>query len=404
MQGLGAAILAPAALSMVTNMFQEGAERNKALGIWGAVSGSGGAAGVLLGGVLTEYLGWEWVLWVNVPIAILTALLAPRLLDESRRESEVKRFDALGAITVTAGLSLLVFALVDTLNAGWGSTQTLSLLAISAVLLAAFVVIERRSVDPLVPFRIFRLRTLTGANIVGLLIGASLFAMFFFLSRYMQEVLGYSALDAGLSYLPLAIVIIVSAGGAAQLVTKLGFKAVLATGLVLIMIAPMPAASANALRQSSPTTAPCRRSARSTWQRHCCARVRRSSRASGTARHGRGCRHGRASRRGCAQGRGGARRGGIGRGRRSRRRGGDAAVSRGLAVCHAATLQTARGVPSAIIDEADERDAAILVSGTRGQSQLASALLGSSTEALVNYAGRPVLLVPAPALTGPLAI
>ena len=237
MQGLGAAILAPAALSMVTNMFHEGAERNKALGIWGAVSGSGGAAGVLLGGVLTEYLGWEWVLWVNVPIAIVTALLAPRLLVESRRESEVKRFDALGAITVTAGLSLLVFALVDTLNAGWGSTQTLSLLAISAVLLAAFIVIERRSVDPLVPFRIFRLRTLTGANVVGLLIGASLFAMFFFLSRYMQEVLGYSALDAGLSYLPLAVVIIVSAGGAAQLVTKLGFKAVLATGLVLIMIA-----------------------------------------------------------------------------------------------------------------------------------------------------------------------
>ncbi len=236
-QGLGAAILAPSALSMVTNMFAEGAERNKALGVWGAVSGSGGAAGVLLGGVLTEYLGWEWVLWVNVPIALIAALLAPRLLEESRRESEVRKFDALGAITVTAGLSLLVYALVDTLNAGWGSTQTITLLGISAALLGAFVLIERRSIDPLVPFRIFRLRTLTGANVVGLLIGASLFAMFFFLSRYMQEVLGYSALDAGLSYLPLAIVIIVSAGGAAQLVTRLGFKTVLATGLVLITIA-----------------------------------------------------------------------------------------------------------------------------------------------------------------------
>lgn len=236
-QGIGAAILAPSALSMVTNMFSEGAERNKALGVWGAVSGSGGAAGVLLGGVLTEYLGWEWVLWVNVPIAVIAALLAPRLLEESRRESDSPTFDVLGAITVTAGLSLLVFALVDTLNAGWGSTQTILLLSVSAVLIAAFVLIELRSRDPLMPFRIFRLRTLTGANVVGLLVGASLFAMFFFLSRYMQEVLGYSALDTGLSYLPLAVVIIASAGGAAQLVTRLGFKTVLVTGLTLIAIA-----------------------------------------------------------------------------------------------------------------------------------------------------------------------
>jgi EmrB/QacA subfamily drug resistance transporter len=236
LQGLGAALLAPSALATVTTMFAEGAERNKALGVWGAVSGSGGAAGVLLGGVLTEYLGWEWVLWVNVPIGIVAALLAPRLLQESRREAETRTFDALGAITVTAGLSLLVYALVDTINAGWGSSQTIGLLALSAALLAVFVITELRSRAPLMPFRIFRLRTLTGANVVGLLLGASLFAMFFFLSRYMQQVLGYDALKAGLSYLPLALAIIASAGVASQLVTKLGFKPVLVAGLVLITI------------------------------------------------------------------------------------------------------------------------------------------------------------------------
>jgi EmrB/QacA subfamily drug resistance transporter len=237
LQGLGAALLAPSGLSMVTNMFAEGSERNKALGVWGAVSGSGGAAGVLLGGVLTEYAGWEWVLWVNVPIGVIAAVLAPRLLIESRRETDLRHFDVLGAITVTAGLSLLVFALVDTINEGWGSTQTITLLALSLVLIVAFVLIESRSRDPLMPFGIFRRRTLTGANVVGLLVGAALFAMFFFLSRYMQQVLGYSALKAGLSYLPLALAIIISAGIASQLVTKLGFKPILLTGLGLITIA-----------------------------------------------------------------------------------------------------------------------------------------------------------------------
>jgi EmrB/QacA subfamily drug resistance transporter len=237
LQGLGAALLAPSALSMVTNMFAGGSERNKALGVWGAVSGSGGAAGVLLGGVLTEYAGWEWVLWVNVPIGVIAALLAPRLLVESRREGGTRHFDVLGAVTVTAGLSLLVYALVDTINAGWGSTQTLTLLAVSAALIATFVVIELRSAEPLMPFSIFRLRTLSGANVVGLLVGASIFAMFFFLSRYMQQVLGYSALKAGLSYLPLTIAIILSAGIASQLVTKLGFKPILITGLALVAIA-----------------------------------------------------------------------------------------------------------------------------------------------------------------------
>ena len=235
-QGLGAAMLAPSALSMVTNMFTEGAERNKALGVWGAVSGSGGAAGVLLGGLLTEYAGWEWVLWVNVPIVVIAALLAPRLLVESKVETKTRHFDALGAVVITTALSILVFALVDTVNAGWGSTQTIGLLALSFGLIVVFVAIEQRSVAPLVPFRIFRLRTLTGANVIGLLLGAALFSMFFFLSRYMQEVLHYSALKTGLSYLPLALVIIVSAGVASQLVTKIGFKPVLIAGLALITI------------------------------------------------------------------------------------------------------------------------------------------------------------------------
>jgi EmrB/QacA subfamily drug resistance transporter len=237
LQGLGAALLAPSALSMVTTTFAEGPQRNKALGVWGAVSGSGGAAGVLLGGVLTKYLGWEWVLWVNVPIGIVAAILAPRMLTESRKEAETRTFDALGAITVTAGLSLLVYALVDAVNAGWGSSQTIGLLALSGALIGVFVVTELRSRAPLMPFRIFRVRTLTGANVVGLLVGASLFAMFFFLSRYMQQVLGYDALKAGLSYLPLALAIIVSAGVASQLVTKLGFKPVLIAGMALITVA-----------------------------------------------------------------------------------------------------------------------------------------------------------------------
>jgi len=233
-QGLGAAILSPAALSIVATTFRDGAERNKALGVWGAVAGSGGAAGVLLGGVLTETLGWEWVLWVNVPIGIAAAAIAPSLIAESRDEGGVRTFDAAGAVTITAGLSILVYALVDANRAGWGSTQTIGLLALSALLLIAFVVVERRSRAPLVPFSIFRIRTITGANVAGILIGASLFSMFFFISLYMQQVLGYSPIKAGLSYLPLAVSIILSAGIASQLVTKVGFKPILATGMVLI--------------------------------------------------------------------------------------------------------------------------------------------------------------------------
>jgi EmrB/QacA subfamily drug resistance transporter len=233
-QGLGAAIVSPAALSILTNTFSEGAERNRALGIWGAVAGAGGAVGVLLGGILTSGLSWRWVLFVNVPIGIAAATFAPRLLPESRSGDEAQTFDIPGAVTVTAGLALLVYGVVQAVNDGWGSTATLLRLAGAAVLLVAFLVIELRQRHPIMPFSIFRLRTLRGANIVGLLIGMALFSMFFFISLYLQDVLHYSAIKTGISYLPLAVGIIVSAGGASVLVTRLGFKPTLIAGLVLI--------------------------------------------------------------------------------------------------------------------------------------------------------------------------
>jgi EmrB/QacA subfamily drug resistance transporter len=235
-QGLGAAIISPAALSIVTVLFRDGAERNKALGAWGAVAGSAGAAGVLLGGVLTEGLGWEWVLWVNVPVSLIALALTPGLIPESRSESAIRHFDAAGAVAITAGLSLLAYALLDASSAGWGSTKIISLLALSVALIVAFVWIELRSPAPLVPFGIFRLRTLTGANVVGVMLGASLFSMFFYISLYMQQVLGYSAIHAGLSYLPLALTIIVAAGLGGQLVTRFGFKPVLAAGMAFVSL------------------------------------------------------------------------------------------------------------------------------------------------------------------------
>ena len=233
-QGLGAAIVSPAALSIITTLFQDGSERNKALGVWGAVAGSAGAAGVLLGGILTDGLGWEWVLWVNVPVAAIALAFTPGLIPESRSTSVTRHFDAAGAVSITAGLSLLAYAFLDASSAGWGSTKIIGLLAGAVALIGIFVAIELRSKAPLVPFRIFRLRTLTGANTVGLLLGASLFSMFFFISLYMQQVLGYSAIHAGLSYLPLAVTIIIAAALGGQLVTRFGFKPILAAGMLFI--------------------------------------------------------------------------------------------------------------------------------------------------------------------------
>jgi len=236
-QGLGAAIASPAALSIVTTTFAEGSERNRALGIWGAVAGAGGAAGVLLGGVLTEWAGWEWVLFVNVPIAAFVVWQAPKRLLESRDEDERERtLDIPGAVTITAGLALLVYGLVDAVEAGWTSGTTIVRVAVALLLVAAFVVIESRTGRPLVPFSIFRNRTLRGANIVGLLTGMALFSMFFMITLYLQQVLGLDALDAGLAYLPLAVAIILAAGMAGQLVTRLGFKPVVIVGLVTVGI------------------------------------------------------------------------------------------------------------------------------------------------------------------------
>jgi EmrB/QacA subfamily drug resistance transporter len=233
-QGMGAAIVSPAALSIITNTFAEGADRNRALGVWGAVAGAGGAAGVLLGGVLTTGLSWRWVLFVNVPIGLFCAFVAPRVLPESREHGERRTFDIPGAVTVTAGLALLVYALVDAVHVGWGSTATIARLAGAAALLAAFIAIELRQRDPLMPLSIFRLRTLRGADTVALLIGMSLFSMFFFISLYMQQVLHFSPLHTGVAYLPLAVGIILSAGIASASVTRFGFKPVLFIGLLFV--------------------------------------------------------------------------------------------------------------------------------------------------------------------------
>ena len=233
-QGVGAAILAPAALALVTAIFSEGAERNKALGIWGAVAGSGAAAGVLLGGVLTSGLNWRWVLFVNVPVAIVAALIAPRLLSESRAQPSKRSFDLAGAISVSAGLAVLVYSLIEAQKVGWGTARTVALLALAVVLLGAFVVIELRTSAPLVPFGILRLRAVAGANAVAILVGAALISMFFFLTLYMQEVLGYSAIKAGISQLPLAGTIILAAGLAPRLVARIGPRPVIALGLSLL--------------------------------------------------------------------------------------------------------------------------------------------------------------------------
>jgi EmrB/QacA subfamily drug resistance transporter len=232
-QGLGAALISPAALSLVMTLFTEGSERNKALGVWGAVAGSGGAAGVILGGVLTEWLGWEAVLYVNVPIGLAAAFLAPRLLPEGREAAGTRSFDVAGAVTVTAGLAMLVYALVDANDAGWGSAQTLGLAAAALILLAVFVSIELRTPRPLAPLAIFRNRALRGANIVSIAMTMAFFPMFFFLTFYAQYVLGYEPIEAGFAQLPIALSIIVFAGVASQVVTRAGYKTTILIGLLV---------------------------------------------------------------------------------------------------------------------------------------------------------------------------
>lgn len=233
LQGIGAAFASPAALSLVTTIFAEGAERNRALGVWGAVAGAGGAVGVLLGGVLTQ-IDWRLVLFVNVPVAAVAIFAAPRVLPEGKDPHEMKGFDIPGAVSVTAGLGLLVYTMVKASQEGWGTTATIVRLAISVVLLLAFILIELRTKHPLLPFSIFRLRTLRGANIAGILLGMALFSMFLFISYYMQYILGFSPIKAGVAYLPLAVSIIISAGAASQLTTRIGFKPTLMAGMALV--------------------------------------------------------------------------------------------------------------------------------------------------------------------------
>jgi EmrB/QacA subfamily drug resistance transporter len=234
-QGLGAAILSPAALSIITTMFEEGSERNKALGIWGAMGGSGAAVGVLMGGVLTKWLGWEWIFFVNLPIGVGVLLVARSIVRESRVDAEERHFDALGAAVITSALVLLVYALTQANTNGWSSAKTIGVLGASAVLHVLFLVIEHRSQAPLVPLGIFgRLRTLTGANIVAFFLGGLTFAMFFMLSLYMQQVLGLSALQSGAGYLAVALTAVVSAGVAQAAVTKIGVKPALLFGLVMM--------------------------------------------------------------------------------------------------------------------------------------------------------------------------
>jgi EmrB/QacA subfamily drug resistance transporter len=232
-QGLGAAIVSPAALSIVTTLFPEGSERNKALGIWGAIGGSGAAVGVLAGGVLTKYLGWEWIFFVNVPVGAIVLALTVPLVKESRIEG-THRYDPAGAVTVTAGLALLVYAISSAPNEGWGTGRTIGLLLGAVALLLAFVVIELRVTAPLVPFSIFRVRTVTAANVVGMLLGGVIFSNFFLLTLYVQQVLHYSALKAGVTFVATAGTAVATAGPTQMLVTRIGPKWVMAAGLALM--------------------------------------------------------------------------------------------------------------------------------------------------------------------------
>ena len=232
-QGLGAAVISPAALSILSTTFTEGRERNIALGVWGAVGGFGAAAGVLLGGVLTETLSWSWIFFVNVPVGVAAFFLAPRLLDESR-DTTVKSFDALGAVLVTGGLVSLVYAITQSGTYGWGSGRTIGVIAAAVALLAAFGWWERRHAEPLMRFGILRTKTVAGANVGGLILGTATFSLFLMLTLYMQQVLGYSPMKTGVAYLAVAGSAILWSAVAAQLVNRIGVKPVLVTGMVAL--------------------------------------------------------------------------------------------------------------------------------------------------------------------------
>ena len=233
-QGIGAAVMVPAALSIVMNIFEEGAERNKALGIWGAIAASGATVGLVAGGLLTRYAGWQYIFYLNVPIAVAALLLTPRIVPESRLTTARPRFDALGAVVGTGGIVALVYAISQAPQYGWAATRTVAVLAAAAALLVTFLVVESRTKDPILPLSIFRLRSLAGANLAGLLVGGSFFAFFFVGTLYMQQVLHYSALQSGVAWLATSITSVALAGLSQYLVTRLGPKVVMAIGMTLI--------------------------------------------------------------------------------------------------------------------------------------------------------------------------
>jgi EmrB/QacA subfamily drug resistance transporter len=231
LQGLGAALLAPAALSILMTMFPEGRERNVALGVFGAASGSGGAAGVLLGGALTSAFNWSWIFFINVPVGAAVLAVTPFLLRESRAEMRHRHFDLAGAASITGGLMLLVYAMTRATQHGWGTLETIGLIAASVALVVSFVVIELRSKAPLLPLGIFRLRTLTASNVAGFLLAGALFSQFFLLTLYMQQVLHYSAIETGVAYLTLTLAIITFAAVAQGIVTRIGVRWPMTIGL-----------------------------------------------------------------------------------------------------------------------------------------------------------------------------
>jgi EmrB/QacA subfamily drug resistance transporter len=234
LQGFGAAVVLPAALSIVMNTFAEGAERNKALGLWGAIAASGATFGLITGGLLTRYVGWEYIFFLNVPVGVGALLLAPRVVGESRLAGVRRRFDPLGAVTVTGALLLLVYTISNAQQAGWASARTVTLLAVSAALLVAFVVVEARAAAPLMPLRIFRLKMVAVSNGVGLLLGGSFFAFIFIGTLYMQQVLHYSALQAGIAWLAASVTSVALAGLSQKLVTIISPGPVMGLGMALI--------------------------------------------------------------------------------------------------------------------------------------------------------------------------
>jgi EmrB/QacA subfamily drug resistance transporter len=233
-QGLGAALVLPAALSIVMNMFPEGAERNKALGIWGAMGATGATVGLLAGGLLTRYVGWEYIFFLNVPIGAAVLALAHKVLPESKVAAARRRYDPLGAASITSALVLLVYAISEAPQAGWTAIQTVALLALAAVLLVAFFVIEARVEAPLLPLRLLRLRTVAGSNAVGFLLTASFYTFIFVGTLYMQQVLGYSALKTGLAWLTASMTALAFAGPSQKLVTKTSPTRVVTFGMALV--------------------------------------------------------------------------------------------------------------------------------------------------------------------------